>query len=264
MLRHAFAALSLLVLPVAANAADDLKLVEAGKLTWGSSPTFRPFEFYIDSKPAGFDVDMMDALAKHIGLASNLMSMEFKGVIPALLGGRVDVAVSGIYMTAERQKVANFVPYAIVGNQIVVPKGNPKHITGRDGLCGFKVAVAVSTAFEQAAKKVSDECVAKGKPALDLLSLPGSTNASVALAQGRADAVLNATSTIAAMMSESPDAYELAGPTFDANTKIGIALRKDSEALKAKLDEAMQAIVKDGTYAMLIKKWKLPPATAAY
>jgi ABC-type amino acid transport substrate-binding protein len=37
--------------------ADDLKTVEAGKLTWGSSPTFKPFEFMRDGKAQGFDVD---------------------------------------------------------------------------------------------------------------------------------------------------------------------------------------------------------------
>lgn len=57
----------------------------------------------------------------------------------------------------------------------------------------------------------------------------------LALSQGRVDAALNSTATIAAMIRESPDSYELAGEPFDANAKIGIALRKDSGALKARL-----------------------------
>ena len=65
-------------------------------------------------------------------------------------------------------------------------------------------------------------------------------------------------------MSENPDAYELAGEPFDADTKVGIALRKDSTALKAKLEEAMQALVKDGTYAALLKKWNLPPKASMF
>ena len=51
---------------------------------------------------------------------------------------------------------------------------------------------------------------------------------------------------------------------FDANTKVGIALRKDSAALKAQLEGAMLAIVKDGTYAGLLKKWNLPPQASAF
>jgi polar amino acid transport system substrate-binding protein len=260
-------ALSLLLLPAVVPTiakAEDPKLVEPGKLTWGSSPTFTPFEFMRDGKPAGFDVDLMDALAKRINLSSNMMGMEFKGVIPALLGNRIDVGVSGLYVTAERLQVADFIPYVIVGNQIVVQKGNPKKLSGREALCGVKVAVPVNTAFEASTKQVSADCKANGKPEIDILSLPGSNNVALALSQGRVDAALNSTATIAAMMGETPDAYELAGEAFDANTKVGIALRKDSAALKAQLEQAMQAIVKDGTYAGLLKKWNLPSKASAY
>jgi len=41
-----------------------------------------------------------------------MMGMEFKGVIPALLGSRIDIGVSGLCVTAERLQVADFIPYA--------------------------------------------------------------------------------------------------------------------------------------------------------
>jgi polar amino acid transport system substrate-binding protein len=262
MLRKALALI--LCLAPAAAFADDLGLVEAGKLTWGSSPTFTPFEFMRDGKPVGFDVDLVDALGKRIGASSSMMGMEFKGVIPALLGHRIDIGVSGLYVTAERLQVADFVPYVLVGNQIVVRKGNPKRIADRAGLCGFKVAVPVSTAFEASAKKASEECKAQGKPEIELLSLPGSNNVALALIQDRADAALNSTATVAAMMGETPDTYELAGEPFDADTKVGIALRKDAGPLKAKLEEALQSLAKDGTYAALLKKWNLPAKASIF
>jgi len=190
--------------------------------------------------------------------------MEFKGVIPALLGNRIDAGVSGLYVTPERMQVADFIPYVIVGNQIVVQKGNPKKISGRDGLCGVKAAVPVNTAFEASTKALSAECKAAGKQEIDILSLTGSDTVALALQQGRVDAALNSTATIAAMIGESPDAYELAGPPFDANTKVGIALRKDDAALKSRLEAALQSMVKDGTYAALLKKWKLPPQASAF
>jgi ABC-type amino acid transport substrate-binding protein len=74
MLRHALtAALLIVVSPVFA---DDLKTVEAGKLTWGSSPTFKPFEFMRDGKAQGFDVDLMENLAKRLNLSSAPASMQ--------------------------------------------------------------------------------------------------------------------------------------------------------------------------------------------
>src|SRR5258708_13278534 len=93
MIRHTLLALALLLAPVVV-AADDLHLVEPGKLTWGSSPTFTPFEFMVDGKAKGFDVDLMDPLAKRIGLSSTMMGMEFKGAIPPLPANRIYAAVS--------------------------------------------------------------------------------------------------------------------------------------------------------------------------
>jgi polar amino acid transport system substrate-binding protein len=261
-MRHTLAAV-LFVLASPAFAGD-LNTIEAGKLTWGSSPTFKPFEFMRDGKAQGFDVDLMENLAKRLNLTSNMMAMEFKGVIPALLGKRVDAVVSGLYVTAERAQVADLIPYVIVGNQIVVQKGNPKKIAGRDGLCGFKAAATVNSAFEASTKALSAECKSAGKPEIEILALPGSDTVALALQQGRVDAALNSTATVAAMMGENPDSYELAGPPFDANTKIGIALRKDETDLKARLNTALQDMVKDGTYAQLLKKWSLPPQSSAF
>jgi polar amino acid transport system substrate-binding protein len=263
MFKPILTALGLLLIPGVASA-DELRLVEPGKLTWGSSPTFVPFEFMREGKPVGFDVDLMEELAKRSNLTSNIMVMEFKGVIPALLGNRIDAGVSGLYITAERQQVADFIPYVIVGNQIVVQKGNPKKVDGPASLCGLKVGAPVSTAFEAAVNKASAECKTAGKKEIELLSLPGSNNVALALSQGRIDAGVNSTATAAAMLNESPEVYELGGPPFDVNTKVGIALRKTDTALKTQLENAMQAMVKDGTYAALMKKWSLPAQSAAY
>jgi ABC-type amino acid transport substrate-binding protein len=41
-------------------------------------------------------------------------------------------------------------------------------------------------------------------------------------------------------------------------------VRKDNPGLKAALEKAVQALVADGTYAALIKKWNLPPASSAF
>ncbi len=256
MLRRALT-LALLLLPASAMA-DAPQLVEPGKLIWGTSPTFTPFEFMQDGKAAGFDVDLMDELGKRIKLTSTMMGMDFKGIIPAILGHRIDAGVSGIYVTPARTEVADFIPYILVGDQIVVQKGNPKHLGAPATLCGSKLAVAVSTAFEASAKQASTDCTAQGKAAIDLLSLPGTNMAALALSQGRVDAILISTATAAAMMGETPGAYELAGDPFNADTKIGIALSKTDPVLKGQLDQAMKAMVADGTYAGLLKKWNLP------
>jgi polar amino acid transport system substrate-binding protein len=262
MLRWALAA-AFSLFPVL-GFAQSPELVEAGKLTWGASVTFPPFEFQQNNQPAGFDVDLVAALAKQINLQSNIVSIEFKGLIPALQGKRIDIIVSGMYINPQRLEVADMIPYLLVGNQIVVPQGNPKHIDGTTSLCGLNVAAPIGTVFENSAKQTSAACKSAGKPEINLLSLAGTVQCALALTQGRADAIIVSTPTVAALITETPGTYATGGAPFDADTKVGIALRKDNPALKAALEKALKAVVADGTYASLIKKWNLPAASSAF
>ena len=76
--------------------------VNPGKITYGVAATFAPFEYMQDGKVVGFDIELMDAIAKSLGLGVEIMNMEFKGLIPALQSNRIDVINSGMYIRPER------------------------------------------------------------------------------------------------------------------------------------------------------------------
>lgn len=198
MICRCFIALGLFFVAASARA-DGPALVQPGALTWGASVTFTPFEYIDNGKPSGFDVDLAELLAKKIGLTSNLVSMEFKGLIPALMGRRIDVIISGMYENAQRKEVADFVSYILVGNQIVVRKGNPLKITGKTDLCGHRVAAPVGTVFETSAKQISEACKAAGKAEISMLTLAGTSTCALALVQDRADAIIVSTPTLAGL-----------------------------------------------------------------
>jgi polar amino acid transport system substrate-binding protein len=253
-----------LSLSAPASRAQTLPLIDSGKLTWGSSVTFPPFESIDDGKPAGFDIDMIDAIVAKMKLQSAIMPMEFKGLIPALLGNRIDAIVSGMYINPERSQVVDFVPYLTVGNQLLVAKGNPLHLAVLTDLCGHRLAAPVGTVFEKAAQALVTTCQTSGKPALTLISLESTAVSALAVKEGRADAIIASIATDAALIHSSPDAFETAGDTFDNNTQLGIGVSKDKPALKAALDAAVKAIVADGTYAGLIKKYGLPASSSLF
>jgi polar amino acid transport system substrate-binding protein len=242
--------------------AQTLPLIDAGTLTWGSAATFPPFESMDNDKAVGFDVDMMEAITAKMKLTSTMSGMEFKGLIPALLGNRIDAIVSGMYINPERSQVVDFVPYLKVGNQILVAKGNPLHIKDKMDLCGHRIAAPVGTVYEKAAQQTMADCQSGGKPALSLLSLASTAAGALALKEGRADAIIASTPTNAALIKDSPDAFETAGDTFDNGTLLGIGVGKDKPQLKAAIDTAFKAIVADGVVTGLIKKYGLPPDSA--
>ena len=263
MFRRALA-FALMLLPATAALADEPKLIEPGKITWGTSPTFLPYEFVKDSITQGFDLDMMAELGKRMHLATAVMTMDFKGIIPGLTGKRLDAGVSGFYITPERLAAVDMIPYGYIGTQIVVKKGNEKHITGHDSLCGLHVGAAVGTVFEASAKAQSTACVTAGKPAIDILAVGGSNLVALAVSQGRVDAGVTSSPSIVAMMIETPDMFEPAGEPYDATTKLGIAVAKDNPGLRDALQSALDSMGKDGTYAKLLAKWQLSPKTSIY
>ncbi len=249
------------VLPMLARAQAP---ITPGHVTWGLAATFPPFEFVENGKPVGFDVDLADLIAQKMNLQSTITTYDFKGLIPALLGHRMDAIISGMYENAERRQVADFVPYVKVGNQIVVKNGNPLKFDGRLALCGHRVAAPTGTVFEVAAKKIDSECTAGGKPSLTLLSLPGTTTSALALTQDRADAIIVSTPTAASLMHETPGAYGTAGQPFDDDTLVGIAVVKGAPNLGPAIDKALKQAVADGSYAALLKKWNLPASASVF
>src|SRR5262245_63977161 len=96
-----------------AQVAPPKELVNAGKITYGVAATFAPFEYMQDGKLVGLDIEMLDAMAKAMGLSAEAMNMEFKGLIPALQSKRIDIINSGMYIRPEREEPVDFVHYLV-------------------------------------------------------------------------------------------------------------------------------------------------------
>src|SRR5215475_4711172 len=112
----------------------------AEDLIVATDTAFVPFEFKEGDKYVGFDIDMWDAIAKEIGVTYTLQPMDFNGIIPALQTGQVDVALAGITIKPERQKVIDFSDgYYDSGFMLMVAADSP--IKGAADLKGKILAV---------------------------------------------------------------------------------------------------------------------------
>ncbi|MDX1607408.1 MAG: transporter substrate-binding domain-containing protein, partial [Candidatus Competibacterales bacterium] len=75
-----------------------------------TDPSFVPFEM-MDQETGemiGFDMDILSEVAKRAGFDYQLQTMDFNGIIPALQTGNVDIAIAGITITEEREKIVDF------------------------------------------------------------------------------------------------------------------------------------------------------------
>lgn len=241
--------------------AQEPKLLAPGIVTYGTAATFPPFQYVENGTIIGFSVDHMEALAKKLGLKPQVVNMEFPGLIPALQSGRFDIINSAVRITEERKGQVDFIPYMRVGTNIVVRTGNPKGIKARADMCGKIAAVELGSAIEQMAREDAKSCEGQGKPTVTVLTFPGRNEATIAVRQGRADAFYDTTPAAVRATQVAPDAFAIVGDTF-AFAENGIAVRKGDTAIKAMIEKAQAELVKDGTFAALLKKHGFPAELA--
>lgn len=244
--------------PASAQQLASKDLVSPGRITYGVAATFAPFEFMQDGKVVGFDIELLDAIAKKLGLQAEIMNMEFKGLIPALQSKRIDIINSAMYIRPEREEQVDFAPYLTVGNEIVVQAKNPMGIRAREDICGAKIAVTLGGFQEKLAREDDENCKKAGKDGVQVLTFPTAQDAALALKNGRADAIFNSTPGAYKQVQELPNDYAVAGKTFGPFAKIGIAVRKGDTQMKDAITHAIAAVKADGVIDKLLVKYGMP------
>ena len=83
-----------------------------GVLTIGVADGNLPFAGTKDGKMTGFDIELAERFAASIGRELRLSNMEFGSLVAAVSSGKVDLIMSSIYITPERQQRIDFsAPY---------------------------------------------------------------------------------------------------------------------------------------------------------
>lgn len=227
------------VVPTLANAQS------AGIIRVATDATFPPFEFTKDGKRTGFDIELIETLAKSMGKKVEWTEIDFKGLIPGMVSKRFDMAASAIYITEDRRKVVDFTdPYYPGGLVMVVKSGNTTILKPED-MIGKKVAVQVGTKsvgyLKEFFPQVERVEVEKNQEMFNLVEI------------GRADAAV--TGKPAALQ------YAKARPgvkVLDKQVSVelyGFAVRKDLPELTRGMNAALKKSKLDGSYDSLVKKW---------
>ncbi|MCT9929609.1 ABC transporter substrate-binding protein [Planotetraspora sp. A-T 1434] len=234
---------------------------KAGKVVVGSDISYAPMEYYDTDGTTvlGFDKELADALGKQLGVPFEFQNASFDGLITSLKANRIDVVMSGMSDTPERQQSVDFVDYYTAGAMLLVPKGNPDKLTALADLCGRTIAVQRATTQEGYAQKQSASCVQEGKQKIEILSFDRETEALLQVKQHRAVAGLEdyPVATYNARTSGGGGDFEVAGQQIEAGP-LGMAVSKQDTALRDALKKALDALIANGEYKKLIDKWGIP------
>ncbi|WP_456724904.1 MULTISPECIES: ABC transporter substrate-binding protein [unclassified Bradyrhizobium] len=239
-----------------AYAQSEKKIINAITITY-----YPPFEFKDTSgKLMGLDIDIFNAMAKKMGAEVSWIESSFDQLISfaPIKTRRADVIISAMTDTPERRTNANFLDYVYVNQVLFTLRANVDRFSNMDAVCGKRVAASRASVVEMnAVVKWSDEnCVKSGKPAINLTPCEGTPQCRLMVKQGQAEAALTGDATLAYQNTLEGRQYASFGKPL-VKTMYGIAFRKDDPQFGDELKKALVAIMADGTYGQLLRKWDL-------
>jgi ABC-type amino acid transport substrate-binding protein len=224
-------------------------------IVWCVDTTYPPAESIINGKPAGYDIDIANAVAKQLGSTAQIKVTGFTVIIPALKQKKCNAIISSMTITSDRAKQVNFAPYLDVGSFLMVKKGNPDHITGLASLSGKSAAVQASTTqlgFLQAENKTLQK---QGKPLITIKSYPADTSAVAAMQGGKVTAYFaDAAPVLYYIRTTHGKFVQTTGKQLSTSPE-GIATRK-GDSLGAQINNAINALYLNGKMKSILAKWQ--------
>ncbi|MFG2272418.1 ABC transporter substrate-binding protein [Streptomyces chartreusis] len=253
----------------AAPLADKLPqaIRDKGVIKVGSDIAYAPVEFKDSSgKTVGIDPDLADAMGKQLGVTFQFENGTFDSLITGLRSKRYDIAMSAMTDTKDRQegidsdtgkKVGegvDFVDYFTAGVSIYTQKGKNTDIKTWSDLCGKKIVVQRGTVSEDLAKSEAKKCT--GGKTITIEAFDNDQQAQTRLRAGGADAGSSdfPVAAYAVKTSGGGNDFQLVGEQVEA-APYGIAVAKNNTQLRDALKAALDAIIANGEYEKVIKKW---------
>jgi polar amino acid transport system substrate-binding protein len=225
--------------------------VAAGeKLRIATEGYYAPFNFYNESgELVGFDVDIGMALCKKMETECEFVQKDWGDLIPSLVNGDFDVILASMSITEEREKKVSFTISYYSNMLTFVGRADSGLKLDNGSLKGKSVGTLRST--------VSADYLAENFSEIMNIRLYDTQDAAFNdLTKGELDLVLGDNlPSYTWLQSEAGGGYAFIGEFIDIDDRIGIAVRQEDEALREKLNQALIAILEDGTYQEINDKY---------
>ena len=235
----------------AASSNDTYTLVKDGQLTIASDLANPPLDYTDTStnQPAGFEVELMQAIGEKLGLTSVYLSpVKFDTIIPTIKqGGTADVGVSNFTITDERKQEIDFTdPYLDSNQGLVTAKTATK--TTQDDLNSADVKVAVQ------AGTTGESWVQENLPNATCVSLDDPVVALTGVQSGLNDAAVADLPVVKYLVNNSFTDCQVS-IEIPTGEQYGIVVSKSNPALTSAINDALAQLDEDGTLKDLKTKW---------
>lgn len=218
------------------------KIKDKGVLVMGTSADYPPYEFHktIDGKDTivGFDIEIAKGIAADLGVELEIVDMKFEGLLPALMGGKIDMVVAGMNPTDERKKSVDFsMIYYEAGQTMLVKAENKDSLNSVEAFKGKTVGVQKATLQETiAAEKFAGSTVKAIGKIPDLI---------MELKTGKIDGIIIA-DAVAKSYAASNEDIAINGVDLGSEGGCSIALPKGETSFTEAVDASLKNMLDSG------------------
>jgi polar amino acid transport system substrate-binding protein len=212
---------------------------------------YPPFAFVNEKgEPIGFDVDAMNWIAQKMGFSVEHRPINWNGIIPSLLAGKIDMVCSGMSISPERREQVNFsMPYWKIRKYLLVRQDSA--LTDADLLRGGKTLGVQSGTNEAEYLKAH-----YGKDGWNY-SLKYYDSAFLAiqdLLNGRIDGAAIDSAPAEEAINKGKKAIRVVGD-FAEPDDFGVAVRKEDAALLETINKGYTLLMQDPYWEELKSKY---------
>lgn len=232
-----------------ATAAGGVKLVAAGKLTTCTHLPYAPFQSSEGGKIVGFDMDLIDLVAKKLGVIQTVVDTPFEGIKSGqdLNTGKCDIAAAGMTIKPERAKVIDFsVPYFNATQALLIKKG--AGYASLESLKGKKLG-------DQSGTTGKDYVTSQHPAGVTVTEFEDLATLQQALATDQIQGAVDDLPVWTDYIKKNPGKFEI-GAEFQTGEQYGFGIKKGGNpALLKTVNEVIAAAKTDGTYNTIYMKW---------
>jgi polar amino acid transport system substrate-binding protein len=206
----------------------------------------------------GLDYELATATFTCLGMKTEIKLGKWSGLLPAVIAGQADIMWNNLYYTPVRAQQVDFVTYLVAATGGLVKAGNPKKIAALSDTCGMKGAAGLGTVEETLLRKTSDECVAAGKPPLEIATYPDKPSGTRLVQSGRADIMLSDGGFVGNMVKTDGENFAQAF-SIKSNFKVGPGITRTIPELRQAIADALAQLQADGTVEATMAKHGVDP-----
>lgn len=256
MFKAALLGATLLVTGAAAGTAmaDTLADVKkAGVLTVATEMQFPPFDFLENNEYKGVDRDLIDEVAKELGVKAKHIDLPWTSVLPGLEAKKFDLVIAPVTITKERMKRYAFTVPISEATAAMMKRADDKSINKPEDIAGKKVGGGKGTSQLAQVKEFGQTLPTPP----DVREYVDSNQSYADLAAGRIDASVNSLPNLAFAAAQRKETFAVVLPPFGKPSYFSWVGRLDEndKSLIEAVNAALVKIQKDGRMATIQKKW---------